>query len=84
MLLLFVPFTDESRDGQTAEEVFNERFRDYSSMEDHHESLQKMLRAQSKVRRINEARKEEEVPEDENEAVEEEGVSSLLVRLRQL
>ena len=61
-------------DGQTAEEAFNEHFRDYSSMEDHHESLQKMLRAQSKVRRINEARKEEEVPEDENEAVEEEGV----------
>ena len=61
-------------DGQTAEEAFNEQFRDYSSMEDHHESLQKMLRAQSKVRRINEARKEEEVPEDENEAVEEEGV----------
>ena len=33
-----------------------------------------MLRAQSKVRRINEARKEEEVPEDKNEAVKEEGV----------
>ena len=46
----------------------------YSSMEDHHDSLQKMLQAQSKVQRINEARKEEEVPEDENEAVEEEGV----------
>ena len=77
LLLLFVPFTDESQlvgDGQTAEEAFNESFRDYSSMEDHHESLQKMLQAQSKVRRINEARKEEEVPKDENEAVEEEGV----------
>ena len=77
LLLLFVPFTDKSqlvRDGQTAEEVFNERFRDYRSMEDHHESLQKMLRAQLKVQRINEARKEEEVPKDENEAVKEESV----------
>ena len=77
MLLLFVSFTDESQlvgDGQTAEEAFNEHFRDYSSMEDHHESLQKMLQAQLKVRRINQARKEEEVPEDENEAAEEEGV----------
>ena len=77
LLLLFVPFTDESQlvgDGQTAEEAFNEHFRGYSSMEDHHESLQKMLQAQSKVQRINKARKDEEVPEDENEAVEEEGV----------
>ena len=43
-------------------------------MENHHESSQKMLQAQSKVRRINEARKEEEVPDDENEAIKEEGV----------
>ena len=52
LLLLFVPFTDESKlvgDGQTAEESFNEHFKDYSSMEGHHESLQKMLQAQSKV-----------------------------------
>ena len=77
LLLLFVPFTDESElvgDGQTAEEAFNEHFRDHSSMEHHHESLQKMLQAQAKVRRINEARKEEEVPADKDEVVEEEGV----------
>ena len=77
LLLLFVPFTDESElvgDGQTAEEAFNERFRDHTSMEHHHETLQKMLQAQAKVRRINEARKEEEVPADKDEAVEEEGV----------
>ena len=58
----------------TAEEAFNEHFRDHSSMEHHHESLQKMLQAQAKVRRINEARKEEEVPADKDEIVEEEGV----------
>ena len=75
LLLLFVPFTDESElvgDGQTTEEAFNEHFKDYSSIEDHHESLQKMLQAQSKVQRINEARKEEEVPADEDVAVEDE------------
>ena len=87
LLLLFVPFTHESelvKDGQSAEEAFNEHFRDHSSMEHHHESLQKMLQAQSKVRRINEVRKEEEEladedeadedEADEDEAVEEEGV----------
>ena len=71
-----MPFTDESelvRDGQSAEEVFNEHFRDYSSMKHHHESLQKMLQAQLKVWRINEVRKEE-VLADEDEAVEEEGI----------
>ena len=77
LLLLFMPFTDESElvgDGQTAEEAFNEHFRDHSSMEHHHESLQKMLQAQAKVRRINEVRKEEEVPADEDAAVEDEGI----------
>ena len=76
LLLLFVPFTDESelvRDGQSAEEAFNEHFRDHSSME-HHESLQKILQSQSKMQRINEVRKEEEVLADEDEAVEKEGV----------
>ena len=77
LLLLFVPFTDESQlvgDGQTAEEAFNEHFSECTSMEDHHESLQKMLQAQKKVKRINEARKEEEVPEDDDAAAEEEGI----------
>ena len=77
MLLLFVPFTDELElvgDGQITEEAFNEHFKDYSSMENHHESLQKMLQAESKVQRINEARKEEEVPADEDAAVEDEGI----------
>ena len=42
-------------------------------MESHHESLQRMLQAQSKVRRINEARKEE-VPAGKDAAAEEEGI----------
>ena len=70
-------FTDESElvgDAQTAEEAFNEHFRDHSSMEHHHESLQKILQAQAKVQRINEVRKEEEVPADEDAAVEDEGI----------
>ena len=41
-------------EGQTAE-VFGERFSDSTSMESYHESLQRILQAQSKVRRINEA-----------------------------
>ena len=61
-------------DGQTAEEAFNKHFKHYSSMEEHHETLQKMLRAQSKVRRINEARKEDEVSPDKDDA-EDEGVN---------
>ena len=75
LLLLFVPFTDESElvgDGQTAEEAFNDHFKHYSSMEEH-ETLQKMLRVQSKVQRINEARKEDEVSPDKDDA-EDEGV----------
>ena len=72
-----MPFTDESQlvgEGQTAEEAFNEHFKDHSSMEDHHESLQRMLQAQSKVKRINEARKDEELPADKDTAVEEQGI----------
>ena len=72
-----MPFTDESQlvgEGQTAEEAFNEYFKDYSSMGDHHESLQRMLQAQSKVKRINEARKDEKLPADKDTAVEEEGI----------
>ena len=36
---------------------------------EHHESLQRMLQAQSKVKRINEARKDEELPTDKDAAV---------------
>ena len=73
LLLLFVPFTKESDllpDGQTAEDAFNEFFCKCASMEDHHESLQKMLKAQSKVRTINDVRKGEDVPLKEEAAKE--------------
>ena len=44
-----------------------------TAMQKHHETLQKMLQAQLKVRRIDEARKEDEVSPDKNNA-EDEGV----------
>ena len=77
MLMLFVPFTDESQlvgEGQTAEEAFNEHFSGCTSMENYHESLQRMLQAQSIFKRINNARKEEEVSESVNAIAEEEGI----------
>jgi len=43
-------------------------------MEEHHETLQRMLKAQSKVNTINEARKGEDIPPDVEAAVEEEGI----------
>ena len=73
----FVPFTVESdslKEGQTAENAFNQFLETCGSLKDHHESLQCMLEAQSKVKRIDEGRKSKEgqaVPEDGNE---EEGV----------
>jgi len=73
---LFALFTDESGlvgDGQSAKEAFNEYFSKCTFMEEHHESLQRMLKAQSKVKTINEARKGD-VPPDEEVAVEEEGI----------
>ena len=87
LLLLFMPFTDESElvgDGQTADEAFNERFRDHSSMEHHHESLQKMLQAQAKVRRINEAIERRKKCLQIKMRLLKRKVSSLLVRLKQL
>ena len=77
LLLLFVPFTDESQlvgEGQSAEEAFSKQFSKCTLMEHYHEGLQRMLRAQSKVKKINEARKEEELPADEDVAVDEEGI----------
>ena len=78
LLLLFVPFVDESdliSEGQTAEEAFAEFFSKLDTMEEHHANLQKMLKAQTKIKAINDARKEEEVTtvKDEN-VVDEDGV----------
>ena len=84
MILLFVPFTDESQlvdEGQPAEQAFNKHFSKCTMMDDYHEGLQRMLQAQSKVKQINEARKEEELPADVDVAVEE-GIK-LLGRLKQ-
>ena len=77
-MLLFVPFVDESdliSEGQTAEEAFAEFFSKLDTMEEHHANLQKMLKAQTKIKAINDARKEEEVTtvKDEN-VVDEDGV----------
>ena len=57
LLLLFVPFTNEADligEGQTAEEAINEFLSQYGTM--HHDSLQRMLQAQSKVVAINEVK----------------------------
>ena len=59
LLLLFVPFCTESNlieNGQTAEEAFNHFITTRGDMHEHHESLQKMLKAQSTVHKINEIR----------------------------
>ena len=77
LLLLFVPFTNEVDligEDQTAEEAFNQFLSEYDSMEDHHESLQRMLQAHSKVVAINEARKGEEIPADKDAEEDDEGV----------
>ena len=79
LLLLFVPFTVESellKEGLTAEDAFNRFLETCDSLKDHHESLQHMLEAQSKVKRIDAARKNEEgyfIPEQDNN--EDEGVN---------
>ena len=79
LLLLFVPFTVESdliEEGQTAEEAFDQFLETCESLKDHHESLQQMLEAQSKIKKIDEARKEQEGEHDaeEGDSEHEEGV----------
>ena len=62
-----MPFTVESdliEEGQTAEEPFDQFLETCESLKDYHESLQRMLEAQSKIKRIDEARKEEEGKHD--------------------
>ena len=57
--------------GQTAEEAFNHFITTRGEMSDHHGSLQSMLKAQSKVHKINENRAENEVTaKDEKEQQE--------------
>ena len=59
LLLLFVPFRDESdllRPNETAEQSFARQYTSGSYMHKHHERLQQMLQAQTKIQEINEAR----------------------------
>ena len=66
LLLLFVPFRDDSElleDDETAEEAFERLVTDNSKA--YHEKLHKALQAQAMVKEINEARRAE--PKDEKE-----------------
>ena len=66
-------------DEQSAEDAFNKFYSKCTSMEEHHESLQRMLQAQPTVKIINEARKGEEVPLKETDT-EEEGITFWLLQ----
>ena len=77
LLLLFVPFINEAvlvGESQTAEEAFNQFLNEYGSMEDHYESLQRMLKAHSKVVAINESHRGEEILRDKDAQEDDEGV----------
>ena len=72
LILLFVPFRVESSlllDNETAEEAFHRLLNDDCSS--YHDRLQKMLEAQSNIKKINEARhvdgKEEKISKDDDE-----------------
>ena len=73
LLLLFVPFRNESdlvEPQEKAEEAFKRCMQPGSSLNLHHDKLQQMLLAQSKVREINEARKEDNSPRTAQDADE--------------
>ena len=78
LLLLFVPFRNEDDllgVHHSAEQAFNHFLSSCSSMEGHHEKLSKMLKAQNKVRNINEHREAtEEICSKEDDADEPEGL----------
>ena len=59
LLLLFVPFRDESQlinEAESPKEAFDRLITNNSQMNVHHDRLKEMLRAQVKVAKINEAR----------------------------
>ena len=65
LMLLFVPFRDESaliHDNESAEAAFNRYMGDNADLCAHHGKLQLMLQAQSKVKEINEAREMQDPP----------------------
>ncbi|KAL5457558.1 hypothetical protein EMCRGX_G034829 [Ephydatia muelleri] len=64
LMLLFIPFRNECdlmKEGETAEVAFNRLIGSNVSLSDHHEKLQALLKAQTAVKKINEAREEEGV-----------------------
>lgn len=75
LIVLFVPFRSECAlvgDGESAEAAFNRHIRDNKDLFVHHDKLQAMLQAQSKVKEINEAgEKQEELcdPQAEEDAL---------------
>ena len=59
LILLFVPFQDENDlllSNETAEEAFNRLLPAHPNCSKYHETLQKMLKVHTKVKKINEAR----------------------------
>ena len=66
LLLLFVPFRDESSLlllNETAEEAFNRLLPTNVDCSGYHDKLQKMLKAQSNIKKINEARQADGIEE---------------------
>ena len=62
LLLLFVPFRDEAElvnEGETAKQAFSHASSADSGIHVHHEKLEQMLKAQEKVKHINNTRQEE-------------------------
>eukprot|EP00731_Ephydatia_muelleri_P001725 Em0001g1725a len=65
LMLLFIPFRDESNltaENETAELAYNRFIVENADLSKHHEKLQALLKAQTAVRKINEARQEQEAP----------------------
>ena len=65
LMLLFIPFRDESSltaENETAEVAFNRFIVENADLSKHHEQLQALLKAQTAVKKINEARQEQEAP----------------------
>ena len=64
LMVLFIPFRNECdlmKEGETAEVAFNLHIGSNVNLSEHHEKLQALLKAQTAVKKINEAREEEGV-----------------------
>ena len=73
LLLLFVPFREESNfiaDGENAESAFNRHLSKNDAMNTHSNKLQRMLKSQERVQKINEARQAQEQNISEPQPVE--------------